>query len=156
MSVALASSNIKIRPATSEDVEAIASLSHQLGYAVSTIAIKQRLHQILSDNGHAIYVAAGSDNRAIAWIHIYICHSLLTDFHVEIGGLVVAESDRGNGIGGSLLNYAENWAKTRGCQSLLVRSNIVRSAAHRFYQKFGYSQIKTSLVFHKVLSSSDL
>jgi len=156
MSVALDSSGVKIRPAITEDVEAIAILSHQLGYAVSTIALEQRLHQILSDSNHIIYVAAGLDNRAIAWIHAYACHSLLTDFHAEIGGLVVAQSDRGAGIGRKLLDRVENWAKTRGCQSLLVRSNIVRPAAHRFYQKCGYSQVKTSLVFHKVLLYDDL
>lgn len=156
MSFALASSDIKIRPATPEDVEAIAVLSHQLGYPVSTIATEQRLHQILSDNNHIIYVAVSLDNRAIAWIHACICHSLLTDIHAEIGGLVVAQSDRGAGIGGSLLNHVEDWAKARRCQSLLVRSNIARPAAHRFYQKYGYSQIKTSLVFHKVLSCNDL
>jgi len=156
MSVARDSSDINIRPATTADAEAIAILSHQLGYPVSTIAVEQRLHQILSNNSHIIYVAAGSDNRAIAWIHACACHSLLADFHVEIGGLVVAESDRGTGIGRKLLYQVESWAKTRGCQSLLVRSNIVRPAAHRFYQKCGYSQVKTSLVFHKVLSSQDL
>ena len=156
MSVALDSSDIKIRPATLEDAEAIAILSHQLGYTVSTIAVEQRLHQILSDNHHIIYVAASSDYRAIAWIHVCVCHSLLIDFHAEIGGLVVAESDRGIGIGRKLLHHAENWAVTRGCQSLLVRSNIARPAAPRFYQKCGYTQMKTSLVFHKFLSSSEL
>ncbi|WP_317106755.1 GNAT family N-acetyltransferase [Chroococcidiopsis sp. SAG 2025] len=150
------SNDIHIRLANMEDVEAIAILSHQLGYSVSTIAIEQRLDQILSDSNHIIYVATGLDDRAIAWIHAYTYHSLLTNFHAEIGGLVVTESDRGAGIGRKLLDQAESWAKTRGCQSLLVRSNIVRSAAHRFYQKCGYNQVKTSLVFHKVLSYGDL
>ena len=156
MSVALDSSGVNIRPATTQDVEAIAILSDQLGYPVSTIAIEQRLYQILSDSNHIIYVATGLDDRAIAWIHAYTYHSLLTDFHAEIGGLVVAPSDRGTGIGRKLLHQVESWAKTRKCHSLLVRSNIVRSAAHHFYQKCGYSQVKTSLVFHKVLLYDDL
>lgn len=156
MSRYLDSSGVKIRLATPEDVEAIAILSHQLGYPVSTIAIEQRLHQILSDSNHVMCVAAGLDNRAIAWIHAYTYHSLLTDFHAEIGGLVVSESDRGAGIGRKLLHQVESWAKARGCQSILVRSNIVRSAAHCFYQKCGYSQVKTSLVFQKDLSCSNL
>jgi GNAT superfamily N-acetyltransferase len=156
MSVTLDSSGVKIRPATTEDVEAIAILSHQLGYPVSTSAIEQRLHQILSDSDRIIYVAAGLDNQAIAWIHTYTYHSLLTDFHAEIGGLVVAEGDRGTSIGRKLLHQVESWAKARGCQSLLVRSNIVRSTAHHFYQKCGYSQVKTSFVFHKVLLHSNL
>lgn len=155
MSGVLDSSGANIRPATTEDVEAIAILSHQLGYPVSTIIVEQRLHQILSDSSHIIYVATGLDNRAIAWIHAYARHSLLIDFHAEIGGLVVAESDRRTGIGRQLLDRVESWAKARGCQSLLVRSNIVRPAAHRFYQKYGFSQVKTSFVFHKVLSCSD-
>ncbi len=79
---------------------------------------------------------------------------VLTDLPAEIGGLIVAQSDRGSGIGRRLMQYAQQWADEQGCRSVLVRSNIVRQEAHKFYEKIGYSNIKTSLVFHKILSTT--
>ncbi len=51
---------------------------------------------------------------------------VLTDLPAEIGGLIVAQSDRGSGIGRRLMQYAQQWADEQGCRSVLVRSNIVR------------------------------
>ncbi len=79
---------------------------------------------------------------------------MLTDLQAEIGVLIVAQSDRGAGIGRRLMQYAQQWADEQGYRSVLVRSNIVRQEAHKFYEKIGYSNIKTSLVFHKILSTT--
>ncbi len=84
-------------------------------------------------------------------MHIYVCPTLMTDLQAVIGGLIVDGRNRGSGIGRRLVQYAEAWAVTQGCTSVLVRSNIVRKNAHSFYEKIGYSNIKTSQVFHKAI-----
>lgn len=81
----------------------------------------------------------------------YICPHIQVDLPAEIGGLIVDENERGCGIGQRLMQHAQQWANEQGCKNILVRSNIARQQAHDFYQKIGYSKIKTSLVFHKVL-----
>jgi GNAT superfamily N-acetyltransferase len=145
------SNHTNIRLANLEDSERIAALCHQLGYPTSTAMIKQRLHQLQQDERHVVYVAEHPDMRVVGWVHVYVCQLLLTDLQAEIGGLVVDEGDRRYGTGQLLMQYAEQWAYRQGCKAVLVRSNMVRRTAHSFYEKIGYSKIKTSLVFHKVL-----
>jgi len=42
--------------------------------------------------------------------------------------------------------------REHGLRRALVRSQIAREAAHRFYLREGYARIKTSAVFEKDLS----
>ncbi len=144
------SDRIDIRPATLADAKAITKLCYQLGYTSFEAAVEQRLKHIQQDKNHAIFVAE-SLNGIVAWIHIYICPHIQVDLPAEIGGLIVDENERGCGIGQRLMQHAQQWANEQGCKNILVRSNIARQQAHDFYQKIGYSKIKTSLVFHKVL-----
>ncbi len=51
------------------------------------------------------------------------------------------------------MQYIERWAAVVGCQGILIRSNIKRKEAHRFYEKIGYINIKQSLIFYKELIS---
>ena len=41
------------------------------------------------------------------------------------------------------------WAREHGFGSILVRSQVMREDAHRFYLREGYAQTKTSAVFSK-------
>jgi GNAT superfamily N-acetyltransferase len=63
----------------------------------------------------------------------------------------VDEQYRGCGIGRFLLQHIERWAEEKGCDTILVRSNIIRTEAHLFYQRVGYENIKQSKVFAKKL-----
>lgn len=145
------SNQMIIRLANVEDAEQIATLCQQLGYPTSQAIVEQRLSQIQQDEHHAVYVAQHSDGKVIGWIHVYVCQLLLADLQAVIGGLIVNEGDRRSGTGRLLIQQAEKWASASGCQNILVHSNIVRQAAHDFYEKIGYSKIKTSLVFQKLL-----
>jgi GNAT superfamily N-acetyltransferase len=49
------------------------------------------------------------------------------------------------------MERAEEWAQEKGCESVYVRSNAVRERAHRFYERIGYTNVKTSLTFRKAL-----
>ncbi len=60
----------------------------------------------------------------------------MTDLQAFIGGLIVDPSDRRCGIGRRLMQYAEQWAVTQGCTSVLLRSNIVREDAHSCLGKY--------------------
>jgi GNAT superfamily N-acetyltransferase len=69
----------------------------------------------------------------------------------EIGGLVVGESHRGQGVGQLLMQQAEEWARARGCRAVYLRTNVIRTDAHRFYERLGYTRIKTQHAFRKNL-----
>jgi GNAT superfamily N-acetyltransferase len=64
---------------------------------------------------------------------------------------VVDEKQRSQGAGAQLLETAERWAKTKGCKSMSVRSNIIRKRAHAFYLRNGYEHYKTQKAFRKSL-----
>ncbi|MBW4636237.1 MAG: GNAT family N-acetyltransferase [Iphinoe sp. HA4291-MV1] len=53
-------------------------------------------------------------------------------------GLVVDEGYRHSGIGRVLMQHIEQWASIVSCQGILIRSNIKRKEAHRFYEKIDY------------------
>ncbi|OKH27587.1 GNAT family N-acetyltransferase [Chroogloeocystis siderophila] len=146
----MSNTDCTIRQAIAHDANAIANLSHQLGYPTTTSAVRQRLAQMHSAN-HAVYVAEISDIGVVGWIHAHLCLLFQTNLHAEIGGLVVDERYRSSGIGRQLLLQIEQWASQQGCESVYLRSNVVRTQAHIFYEKMGYSYIKTSLAFHKHL-----
>jgi GNAT superfamily N-acetyltransferase len=46
---------------------------------------------------------------------------------------------------------AEAWARERGYARLTLRSNTIRTEAHRFYQDLGYTIVKSQHKFQKPL-----
>ncbi len=144
---------VLIRQISPDDAAAAAALSAELGYPVSPEAMRARIEDLLPLSDHAIYVAC-ADANVLGWIDIAIARHLASDARVEIGGLVVAEEARGRGIGRLLVAEAEKWATERGLASVLVRSQIKRDDAHRFYLREGYARTKTSAVFTKDLPRS--
>lgn len=54
--------------------------------------------------------------------------------------LIVTSSYRGRGVGATLLDAANEWARDRGCTHLELSSGEGRKDAHRFYRAQGMSQ----------------
>jgi (aminoalkyl)phosphonate N-acetyltransferase len=79
-------------------------------------------------------------------------HHLQSEPYGEIGGFVVSEKYRSTGIGKQLLACAERWMRERQLRRSLVRSQVKREDAHRFYLRESYARVKTSAVFEKELS----
>jgi GNAT superfamily N-acetyltransferase len=147
------SDGMKVRPATTADAVHISALCDQLGYPVSSEQVAQRIKAIHRQDDHTLLVAQGFNSSLLGWVHIYLCPSLLTGLEAEIGGLIVDEGYRGQGIGKLLMRHAEAWSSEKGCQALRLRSNIIRVIAHTFYERIGYGKIKTQWVFRKKLES---
>jgi len=136
------------------DAAAAAALCAELGYPVSATALEQRIRTLSTLASHAVLVACREDGRLVGWIDLSIAQHLQTEPYGEIGGLVVSEDVRGQGIGRELLAAAERWISERGIGQALVRSRVVRERAHRFYLREGYSLTKTSAVFVKPLPAA--
>lgn len=139
-----------IREIQFTDAAAAAQLSGELDYPVSPEAITRRIETIVNLSDHIVYVACLS-NTVVGWIDVGIVHHLQTEAYGEIGGLVVSNGCRNRRIGQKLVAKAEQWVAHRGISRMLVRSQIAREAAHRFYLREGYSRTKTSAVFSKDL-----
>ena len=142
--------DLLIREITLDDAIPAARLSGELGYAASPGEMSQRIAALGKLPDHVIYVACLSGS-VVGWIDVCITHHLASEPRVEIGGLVVSSEVRGSGIGSRLLTRAEAWALEHGLKAVVVRSQIAREAAHRFYLREGYERTKTSAVFTRIL-----
>ncbi len=139
-----------IREITGADAAAAALLSGELGYPVSVEEMARRIESLTGRADHAVYVACLGP-KLVGWIDVGATQHLQSEPRAEIGGLVVSSEARSGGIGRRLVARAEEWAVKRGLESMVVRSQVAREGAHRFYLREGYERMKTSAVFAKKL-----
>ncbi len=139
-----------IRLATLEDAAAVAGLAVQLGYVVSQNEAAARLAELSRRADHAVYVAV-LENEVVGWIHLYVDYSLMDDPLAMVGGLVVDAGHRGRGIGRQLMAQAETWGRVQGCAAVYLKTNVIRQAAHAFYESLGYCKVKTQYAYRKAL-----
>lgn len=148
--------SLMVRSILPADAAAVAELSGQLGYEVSTEAISQRIVQISSrPDSHTAFVACieNSDRiEIVGWIEATLMHEFQSPPYIFITGLVVSERHRSFGIGKRLCAQVEAWSRKQGITTLRVTSRISREGAHRFYLREGFERIKTWAVFEKMLS----
>jgi GNAT superfamily N-acetyltransferase len=139
---------LTITLAAPADAPALAVLSGQLGYPAEAAQVAARLDRMTGE--HRVWIAR-ADGRPIAWLHAYVARHLVDDPYVEIGGLVVAEGERGHGVGARLLDEVHAWARELGHDKTCVHSNVLRADAHRFYERAGYLLEKRQGVFTRRL-----
>ncbi len=145
------SMSLIIREILVSDARAAAELSAEFGYPVSLETMERRIAGLQNSPHHAVFLAH-SNEIAVGWIDVGIVHHLQSEPYGEIGGLVVSEKYRSTGIGRQLIARAEQWMRAHGLRRALVRSQVSREAAHRFYVREGYARVKTSAVFEKRLA----
>lgn len=146
------SASVRIRLATRADGACLAELSTQLGYPSSSEEVDERLVKVLSSGGAAVFVGE-IDGRVTGWVEVHLRPPLVVDGgeEAEVMGLVVDAGMRRSGLGRKLMDEAARWAQTRGCSLLRVRTNVVRQDAQAFYERLGYSKLKTQIVYRKAL-----
>lgn len=141
---------IIIRNAGIKDSEFIAQLSDQLGYSALNSEIENRIDKILGHPDHCIYVATVNE-KVVGWVHGFYALRVESNFFVEIGGLVVDQKFRKQGIGNRLVDSVITWAKTKKCNQVRVRCNVIRTESHQFYGKIGFELNKEQKIFNKRL-----
>ncbi len=139
-----------VREITAADAEAAARLSEELGYPVSAETMGQRIESLARLADHVVFVACLA-GEVVGWMDVGLTRHLQSEPSAEIGGLVVSSEARSGGIGRRLVAQAEEWALQRGLKRVVVRSQVAREGAHRFYLRHGYERTKTSAVFAKKL-----
>lgn len=145
--------SIAIRPVRVADAEAVAALSKQLGYATAPNAVADRLTRMLERRDQQ-FLVADDDGRVVGWIHMLVTEFVEAEAFVQIGGLVVDHAYRKQGIGRRLLTRAEEWAVQQGCSVVRLSSNEKRIDAHAFYQRAGYTILKTQYSFAKPVGAA--
>ena len=148
----MAMNDLVVRRAKSTDAARVAELSGILGYPVERAAMQRRLERSGEHDEHVVFVAE-INGDVVGWIH-GVEHEFLVAGRIgEICGLVVAEGQRTSGVGRRLVEAVEQWARGRGLEQVSVRSNIARTESHPFYEKVGYTRLKTQHAYRKKLGT---
>jgi GNAT superfamily N-acetyltransferase len=113
--------------------------------------MRERLKRTLGQRNGACFVAETPEHGVVGWAHVSVTPLLEVERRAEVNGLVVDETVRSRGAGGSLLDVAEKWARKMRCAGMSVRSNVIRDRAHLFYLRQGYEHYKTQKAFRKAL-----
>lgn len=145
--------SVKIRKAKISDAKAIAVLSKELGYPTQIAGMKKRIKRLGSRLDHLILVA--ETDLVLGWVHACVVESVESEPFAEVRGMVVAETQRGMGIGTLLLSSAEEWARQRGFARVRVMMNVKRTRTIEFYRKRGYVLSKTQYVYDKRMEADD-
>jgi ribosomal protein S18 acetylase RimI-like enzyme len=147
-------SAVTIRRARPADADAIAGLASQLGYSAEPSAVADRLSRVLARSDQE-FLVADHEERRVGWIHMLVSEYVEADAFVVIGGLVVDREYRNQGIGRRLLAKAEEWAAQHGCSVVRLSSSVQRTDAHAFYERAGYTKLKTQYSFAKAIGAVD-
>jgi len=142
---------ITIRLAKLDDAEALAKLADQLGYPSTVEQVRRRFEALAEKSDENAVFIAEANGKILGWVHVHLYSLLVDDPETEIGGLVVDEAVRGQRIGELLMQATEAWTLEKGCSSVYLRSNVIRTRAHEFYKRIGYTIIKSQYAFRKVL-----
>ncbi len=141
--------HIRIRKAKLKDTDSIVSLTEELSYQTTREEIKNKLRKISSDPQQEVYVA--EYKNVIGWMHISLTEPLESNSFVEIRGIVVNREFRRKGAGTKLIQKAEQWAKSKRCSRIRIRTNITRIETREYYMRLGFISKKTQEVFEKVI-----
>jgi ribosomal protein S18 acetylase RimI-like enzyme len=144
---------LTIRSAVPGDAPDLAILSGALGYPVVDETLAQRLRNLLTRAEDIVLVAEVAPSRIVGWLHGAEQELLESGRRCEILGLVVDGRYRGQGVGRQLVDAVEEWAAKRGLEHVVVRSNVVRTEAHPFYERLGYMRAKTQHAYRKQLTA---
>jgi len=140
-----------IRRAAGQDAPRLAELSGVLGYPAAAAELVVRLERLLASPQDIVLVAESATGETVGWLHGAEQELLESGRRCEILGLVIDPAHRGQGIGRCLVAAAEAWARARDLKQMTVRSNVVRTESHPFYERLGYARAKTQHAYRKRL-----
>ncbi len=141
----------KIRTLLVTDCPYLIDLMDQLGHPANQAELVQRFQSLTSSQEDLLLVAENESKSICGFLHARVSKTIHYSPSVEICALVVSHKARNLGLGKSLMDSAEQWAQKKGYEIILLRSNIKRDDAHKFYASLGYEVIGTSHFLQKII-----
>lgn len=143
--------DLSIEQTTVTDLAAAQSLLAQLSYDIPMDELNQRFENVIDRDDHALMMAKDSSGKALGLIHVYVRAALEKPVEAYIQSLVVSADARRSGVGAALTQAAEDWAKERGLNSIVLHTQTHRADALSFYTREGYAEITQSRMLRKTL-----
>jgi ribosomal protein S18 acetylase RimI-like enzyme len=138
--------DLVIRSATAADVPGIVAMiaDDQLGAtreSLDDLTPYQRAFERIAADPNQVLVVAERNDELVGTLQLTIIPGLSR--RGSSRGLVeavrVAPGARGSGLGTTLMEWAIEESRTRGCTLVQLTSDKSRTAAHRFYERLGFT-----------------
>lgn len=137
--------DLEIRAATADDLAAIVAMLADDPLAAQRespddLQPYAAAFARLADDPHQHLVVAERDGRVVGTLQLTIIPGLSRRGSTRsiIEGVRVHGDERGNGLGGRLIEWAVEESKRQECQLVQLTSDVTRTDAHRFYERLGF------------------
>ena len=102
--------------------------------------LRESLALLLPDRHTQFFIASAPDNSCVGYVQQRYRFSLWTlALQADIEDLFVMPAARRQGVGGSLIEFAIEQAKSLGCRQISVDTNERNAEALGLYEKLGFS-----------------
>ena len=133
---------IRLINITENDVIDLSKLISQLEGTEVTLSKKQ-LEEVIQSDNNIVFIAKLDGN--IIGTFTLVIYRIITGLKASVEDVVVDSSLRGKGLGGDLLRFAIDYAKSIGVMKLDLTSRPTRIAANALYQKVGFQLRDTNV-----------
>jgi len=94
----------------------------------------------------ALLVAEDDQGGPLGFVSVARDRDFTGDIQAYIGELAVTEDAEGKGAGRALMRAAEEWARDRGYQLVVLDTGAANARARAFYRRLGYAEESVRLV----------
>lgn len=153
------------RPATAADLPAVVRLLAADPLGARRERVEDPLPPSYADAFEAIasdpnqeLVVAEADGGIVGVLQLTFIPSLTYQgsWRCQIEGVRVAESRRGQGLGGQMMGYALERARARHCRMVQLTTDKERPDAIAFYRRLGFVDSHEGMKLHLVPSTDDV
>ncbi|GMM93664.1 GNAT family N-acetyltransferase [Qipengyuania sp. MTN3-11] len=140
-------SGLRIRPIANGDYSTVATLFQSIGFDSDSTAIAHRLK--CGEKGGDMTLVAQLQGGVAGCMGLARMHPAHREHPIgRITVLVVAEDQRGLGIGKALVGAAMELFTTQDCTLIEVTSRFELEQAHGFYEALGFEKTSVRLARH--------
>lgn len=138
-------SDLEIRPATAEDLEAIVAMltDDPLGAqreSPDDLGPYLVAFERLANDPQQHLVVAVREDKVVGTLQLTIIPGLSRRGATRsiIEGVRIHAEERGSGLGTQLIEWAVEESGRQGCRLVQLTSDATRTDAHRFYERLGF------------------
>ena len=147
--------NYRVRPIAEDDVSEWLRLRKLLWDELTDAEHRDEMLDIYEHTDSQLVLVAETDGeRLIGFLEASIrpfVEDCETDNVGYLEGWFVEEDYRKNGIGGTLVEAAENWARDRDCEEMASDAEVGNELSLTAHQKLGYEETSRLVHLRKLL-----
>ncbi len=148
---------MKFRIAKEEDIKSLLKLLNELFSLEKefipneTLQIKA-LETIIKDEKVGHIIVCEVENKIVAMVNLlYSISTALGNRVVILEDMIVSSEARDKKVGSKLLDFAKEFAKSKGIKRITLLTDDDNFKAHRFYEKNGFKK-SSMIVFRSFLN----